>query len=124
MKIYQEYTAKNSTFTYKKFKKLLGIKEPKIPRKLKKAGRHIMTIHHRPPTTQLEGGKLMTRAYVGWQTIDGYPYTKWVRRYIWKVRNEYCKAIKNEMQRMVDEMIQPIDMEELKRRTENFKIKI
>ena len=108
----------------KAFRKMYGIKEPKIPRKLKKAARHIMTIHHRPPMTSLEGDTLKKYAFISWDTIDGYPYTKWVRKTISKVRNEYREMLTKELKRQVEDMMQPIDMEEIKRRAEGFQIKI
>lgn len=123
MFIESKYTT-NSPVTYRQFKKMLGIKEPKIPRKLKKAARHIMTIHHRPPTVALDGNTIKKTAYISWQTIGGYPYTKWVKKAIGRSRHQYEEIVKMELKRMVEEYSQPIDFEEIKRRAESFKIKI
>jgi hypothetical protein len=112
------------TMSAKEFRKKLGIKEPKIPRKLKKATRHIMTIHHRSPVTSIEGGTVKQYAFVSWETIDGYPYTKWVRKTIAKARNEFKEMLTRELKRQVDEMLQPLDMDEIMRRTEGLKVKL
>lgn len=94
----------SKTISAKEFRKKLGIKEPKIPRKLKKALSHIMTIHLRPPVTSLEGDTIKKYAFVSWDTIGGYPYTKYVLKAIAKARSEYIEMLTEELKRMVDEI--------------------
>ena len=96
----------------------------KLPRKLKKAARHIMMTQHRPPMTSLEGGTLMQRAFVSFETIGEYPRTKWVNKAIARGKHDLKKSMKAQMQRMVDELSRPIDMDEIRRRAEGLCIKL
>lgn len=96
----------------------------KLPRKLKKAARHIMMVQHRNPITQIEDGTLKQFAFVSWNTIGDYPQTKSVRKVIRMARQQYIASIKESIQRQVEQMMQPIDMDEIKRRTEGLEVDI
>lgn len=57
----------------------------KVPRKLKKAAKHIIrNIQNNPPQISLESA---SQTFSTFYTIEnGYPYTKWVRKAIGKAR--------------------------------------
>lgn len=96
----------------------------KLPRKLKKAARHIMMVQHRNPITQTEGGTLKQFAFVSWDTIGNYPQTKYVRKVIRIARQQYIASLKESIQRQVEEMMQPIGWDEIKRRAEGLVVDI
>lgn len=96
----------------------------KLPRKLKKAARHIMMVQHRNPITQIEDGTLKQFAFVSWDTIGNYPQTKSVRKVIRMARQQYIASLKESIQRQVEQMMQPIDMDEIKRRTKGLEVDI
>lgn len=66
----------------------------------------------------------MQRAFVSFETIGEYPRTKWVNKAIARGKHDLKKSMKSQMQRMVDELDRPIDMDEIKRRADGLVVKL
>ena len=74
----------------------------KFPRKLKKAGKHIqMVTEVKTIENQTQDHFFGSYAVVYFRTKDGYPYTKWVRKAIWKATHELDKERRRIMEDMV-----------------------
>lgn len=102
-----------SPYTYKQMAKKLGLL-PKFPRKMKKAMAHIERYDQR-----LDFGSRV----IFWKTINGYPYTQWVRKTIGKARYQTEQVIKAIMQEEIDRLNQPIPQYERVPEDEDGRIK-
>lgn len=95
----------------------------KLPRKLLKAARHIIVIEPQYiPMPIYEGTTATMTRYIGWKTIDNYPYTKWVRKVIGKAKAATQKEIQRTFEEEVKRMMSfDIDNDEMFCRYERLK---
>lgn len=97
----------DSKVTYRELQRLFKIKY-KIPRKLKKAARHIIQVEPEPflqPSPVYDGTTVHMTRYVGWKTTGHYPCTKWVRKAIGKVK----AAHERHLRQMMEDSIQRLN---------------
>lgn len=87
---------KGNEKAFRAFKRLIR-KDKKVPRKLKKALRHIYLPYSKPivydPVKKPDGTVCCTGFVSGYQIKPGYPHTKWARKAIRKINRNIKKDI-------------------------------
>lgn len=90
------FTLKIPQKTSHRFRSLFR-RKAKVPRKLKKAFKHIEMEHRFVDRISESEFKVSTTVYVNFKTKAGYPQTNWVRRAIGKANSGIEKKLKEEI---------------------------